>query len=389
MDDQNVSNFSSSSSHRLPTVSASQALQSLSSTRFRPISTGLKQLNATLQGSLPGGLDREFLPGGLSRGQVTEVYGPSGVGKTTFAYVEPRFKEILSGFRLPEGQEPPSSPPTNRSLDDLLDDFGHFFAPTLPHLLALLLHPSANFPPEKTSLIVVDSISSLFATAFPSAINAVDGRQATGKKNALTQWAANRRWSVMGDFVSKLGKLAVTRNIAVLLTSQTTTKVRVETAAVLHPAVSGAAWDGGIASRIVLFRDWPPQQEGSQEEEVNKTKGVRYAGVLKAGGIAHNNSGAVGKVIAFTITRTGLQELESSVVGPDLRPMPIISGPPLKRKRDEIADSQSEDEELGSDEEFGWMNDNELATEGEVKDNGKTSDDYDRDREVPREDTNG
>jgi len=202
---------------------------------------------------------------------------------------------------LPEDREPPSSPPTARSIDDLLDNFGHFLAPTLPHLLALLLHPSLNFPAEKTSLIVVDSISTLFATAFPRAIDAVDGRQATGKKNDITQWAASRRWSVMGDFVSKLGKLAVTRNIAVLLTSQTTTKVRAETGALLHPAVSGTAWDGGIASRIVLFRDWPPQQEGSQEE-ANRVRGVRYAGVLKAGGIAHGDSGGVGKVVAFTIT---------------------------------------------------------------------------------------
>lgn len=108
----------------------------------------------------------------------------------------------------------------------------------------------------------------------------------------------------MGDFVSKLGKLAVTKNIAVLLTSQTATKVRAETGAVLRAAVSGTAWDGGIASHILLFRDWPPEHEGSQEAEVNRMHGVRYARVLKAGGVGgvRGSSGGVGKMVAFTIT---------------------------------------------------------------------------------------
>ena len=41
-----------------------------------------------------------------------------------------------------------------------------------------------------------------------------------------------------------------------------------------------------------------------------------------------------------------------------------MPGPSLKRKRAEIADSQSEDEELGSDEEFGWADDVYLAPGG-------------------------
>lgn len=40
--------------------------------------------------------------------------------------------------------------------------------------------------------------------------------------------------------------------------------------------------------------------------------------------------------------------------------LPILSGPTLKRKRDEVADSQSEEEEVGSDEEFGWAGEDAL-----------------------------
>lgn len=66
---------------RLPTVSASQALQSLHVRGARSISTGVAQLDKVLSPpSLPG----HDVSGGYMRGKVTEIFGPSGVGKTTF-----------------------------------------------------------------------------------------------------------------------------------------------------------------------------------------------------------------------------------------------------------------------------------------------------------------
>lgn len=64
---------------RLPTVSASQALQTLNSSQHQAISTGLRQLDELLQSreSAPG--SQHALRGGLPRGQVTEIYGPPGV----------------------------------------------------------------------------------------------------------------------------------------------------------------------------------------------------------------------------------------------------------------------------------------------------------------------
>ena len=50
--------------------------------------------------------------------------------------------------------------------------------------------------------------------------------------------------------------------------------------------------------------------------------------------------------------------------------LPILPGPTLKRKREEIADSESEEEEIGSDEEFGWIGDDPLAVE--ILDNDAT-----------------
>ncbi|MCJ1368090.1 hypothetical protein MMC16_007229 [Acarospora aff. strigata] len=260
-------------------------------------------------------------------------------------------------------------------MNELLEKLHHFIAPTLPHLLALLLHPSKNTPPEKTGLIVVDAVSTLFATAFPRATDDLGGKQTMGKLKDTKLWAANRRSSVMGDLVSKLSKVAVTRNIAILLLNQTNTKVRADTGALLRPAISGPIWEAGISCRIVLFRDWPLYRASIERQEVvDQVEEVRYAGVLKAGGIVYGDSEGVGKVVAFAITDGGLRELESVSLGGDQGSLPILPGPSLKRKRDEIADSQSEDEELGSDEEFGWMDDDIVAGEGFTKKNDNTDD---------------
>ena len=65
----------------MPTVSAAQALQDLKSSPTRFISTGISLLDAVLQNREPRS-DGEPLHGGVSRGKVTEIYGPPGVGKT-------------------------------------------------------------------------------------------------------------------------------------------------------------------------------------------------------------------------------------------------------------------------------------------------------------------
>jgi RecA/RadA recombinase len=66
----------------MPTVSAAQALQDLKSSPIRCISTGLNLLDAFLQNREWISSDVEPVYGGVSRGKVTEVYGPPGVGKT-------------------------------------------------------------------------------------------------------------------------------------------------------------------------------------------------------------------------------------------------------------------------------------------------------------------
>ena len=70
---------------RLPTISASQALETLKSQRPQAVSTGLPQLDKLLHGPNDENQKNEPTTGGLIRGKVTEIHGPPGVGKMTLA----------------------------------------------------------------------------------------------------------------------------------------------------------------------------------------------------------------------------------------------------------------------------------------------------------------
>ena len=183
-------------------------------------------------------------------------------------------------------------------LETTWDRLHHFRAPSLVHLLALLAQPSESFPPDNTGLIVVDTISNLFSQAYPKRFDHSSNSSEPQKKRSTSQWASGRRWAVMNDLISKVARLAVIRNIAVVLCSQMTTKIRADTGAFLHPAISGATWDSTIRNRIVIFRDWSTQKQG--RERHRRDTNVRFAGLLKAKGVVHEG---IGKISAFTIDK--------------------------------------------------------------------------------------
>ena len=217
---------------------------------------------------------------------------------TSYTVAGSRLRDIL--FSATDVQTSPATAPM-LSREQLLEGFHHFNVPTLPHLLALLLHQSHSFPPPKTGLIVVDCISSLFTLAFPRTTDMKTLQDDASKKNDAIHWAANRRWAVMSDFISKIVKLAATSNIAVLLISQTTTRIRTESDTILHPAISGTAWDTGVHTRLVLFRDWLLERNtrSSQGQYISK---ARFAGVIKAAGITYDTTS---RAIPFTIKQVG------------------------------------------------------------------------------------
>lgn len=72
---------------RMPAISAAQALRNLDSTERRCISTGLELLDQAIQNrdSNQRQPDHVRQKGGISRGKVTEIFGPPAAGKTTMA----------------------------------------------------------------------------------------------------------------------------------------------------------------------------------------------------------------------------------------------------------------------------------------------------------------
>lgn len=175
--------------------------------------------------------------------------------------------------------------------------FLHYAIPTLAHLLALFMHPPSSFPPPNTSLIVIDSISTLFDNAYPR--NA-DGRAAKNRSDQA-RWAAGRKFAVMNELISTLTKLAAMHDIALLLTSQTITRIRAGSRALLVPAIVGAEWENGISARLVLFRDWVPGQGKWTKADAARMQKTRFAGVLKANGVALADDGGLGAVVPFAV----------------------------------------------------------------------------------------
>ncbi|KAK2630440.1 hypothetical protein QTJ16_001260 [Diplocarpon rosae] len=266
---------------RMPTVSAAQALQDLRSSSKRCISTGLNSLDCCLQNKEPPFSDVESAFGGVSRGNVTEIYGPPGVGKTALWY-----------------------------------------------LIVALPNPSA------------------------------------------------RKFAILQYLISSLSKLAATRNLAIVITSQCVTKMRAGAGAVLVPAVNAMAWEQGLGCRVEMMRDW-----GWDDEDGKAVDGVRLVRVLKAEGVAVARPRLVGLGIgnngmhALTLsnrhTRTQETHLQYSPklqntlsCFPPNRNCPHTKQPqttprlPQKRKLSatdlEIPDSDAED-----DEDYGWAEEDE------------------------------
>lgn len=69
---------------RLPTVSAAQALEDISTDPRRFISTSIRALDNALVSVRTDDGDASSGLGGFQRGQVAEIWGPPGSGKTAF-----------------------------------------------------------------------------------------------------------------------------------------------------------------------------------------------------------------------------------------------------------------------------------------------------------------
>lgn len=338
-----------SSSHRLPTVWASAALQ-------RASESGPKASNA-LTGI--ASIDHA-LGNGFESGKVTELWGPMGAGKTAIALRTA--STVLSKSEDGDGggvlwidcAAPLSTQRLHAAVPSThLEAFFHTAPPSLTHLLALLLHPPTGMPPEDCGLVVLTNLHTALEAAHP--------RHATFPASAkldAQKWAAGRRYSILGTLITSLNRLAAAHNLPVLVTTGCATRSRSEYGGPLGlvPGVGGSEWEAGIWTRAAVFRDF----------------GARYVGVQKVRGTnAAPNHVGFAKVAGFAVDGRGLaaevgRDQDGGERNGDASSSPskhVGSGGMTGRKRafDEVADS---DDEEGIDEYGGWDELEESAMAG-------------------------
>ncbi|KAF7192662.1 DNA repair protein rhp55 [Pseudocercospora fuligena] len=352
------------STHRLATQSAADALQGLTGGGISTISSGLKYLDNALVGG------SHSTNAGLERGKVAEIWGPAGSGKTAFAFqaaleaIKDNGKvawlncaTLLSAARL-NAIKIPKDESEKLSIDDC---FHYLSVATLSHLLALILHPPPSFPPDGTTLLVVDDLNSLVDLDYPRLpFN-------NGNRTEQQKWQAGRRYAILGSLIKALNKLATLHNLAVIVTTGCSSRMRTDEGlmAAIGPGIGGAEWENGIWSRTVVFRDF----------------NGRFAGVQKCQGrnlMPLDPVGDVRNPIGYEISEHGLVK-ERHVEVNLISSSPLTSGAQQKttgvhaakavRKRayEEIADSEDEDLD-----EYGWADNDEEVLAAESLANKQT-----------------
>jgi hypothetical protein len=216
-----------------------------------------------------------------------------------------------------------------------------------------------NLISEQTSLLVIDDLNILVDLDYP--------RQqfANSARTEQQKWQSSRRYGILGSIVSALNKLAVLNNLAIIVTTGCSTRMRSDSGlgAALGPGIGGTEWEAGTWNRLVVFRDF----------------GGRFVGMQKSQGKSHisrEEVGETGRIFAVEITSNGaVRERQpgkhadgatAALVKPRISP-----AKPRKRAFDEIADSDGEEVD-----EYGWAeaDDDAVAAEGLIVDGPSSGD---------------
>ncbi|KAL1899069.1 hypothetical protein Sste5346_002991 [Sporothrix stenoceras] len=289
--------------------------------------------------------------GGIRRGQLTEIWGPPGVGKTAFGLqlaanalqqggnvVWIDCLQSLCYDRL--GDVYDSRCEGTDGARSLEDGFGHYVCPSLPHFIAMLCPPPPAQPaciPADTTLLVVDSLSALVNAALPRTVEGKGPPLMANGKKAPSPY--DKRAQVLQCVAAALERLAETRNIAILVLTQCASRVQTERGAALAPALNGVAWDRGITTRLVLFRDWAWKD--------NRPVGGRFAGIQKLNG--NESETGIDAMVAFDIVGTGgLVEEHYTAVPP--------RSSIYKRK---LGETELVPRHGNEDDDYGWDNEDE------------------------------
>jgi hypothetical protein len=100
-----------------------------------------------------------------------------------------RFSQFLSSYEPVHPQSTAKEPP---DIIELVSNFTHFSTPTASHLITLLANPTQGYPPSNTSLIIIDSFSTLISNAFPKTVDSTANPRNAGCKSHDTSFSFHR-----------------------------------------------------------------------------------------------------------------------------------------------------------------------------------------------------
>lgn len=296
-------NFSPSSAaaHRLPTLNGEEALLDAIE-KHRPISTNL----ATLDSILRDPDSTISSDGGISRGAVTEIYGPPGSGKTHFAIQlaanvlgregharviwidtssELPYSRLEKFLSLPAPDLASGGEATPRSSENVEDErqsadskLDYLYISSFTHLLSLLLQPTPDLISRDAILLVVDDFSRVITNALPhdertSLAFPRDTRPSLSRDGIISKSIANRRASMLNAISVGLSRLAATLNLAVVILTKVSSnrKLGVKNAS-MKSALSSPQWNEHISTRIVLYRIFWPNVGSSKLDKQERRK---------------------------------------------------------------------------------------------------------------------
>ena len=268
---------------------------------------------------------------------MTEVYGPPGVGRTTFGVQlavnaislhddhdrvvwidtgtpleRSRFDHVYNGYRG-GSQDNNQSSPSHQDAKKLscFDKLTHLDVSSLPHLLMMFINPPAEFPPPKTALIVIDDLARFLLTNLPKTsarlrrADTTNANISMALRDKLARKALRRKFNIISELALGLSRTASRHGIAVVVLNHAATSVKVGERAMLVSALSTIhGWTSVIHTRLMLYRDFLPRDmSGTVSDDVASR--LRFVRIEKNGGNVVSSSPRV----MFHIAEDGIHEI--------------------------------------------------------------------------------
>lgn len=224
-------------------------------------------------------------------------------------------------------------------LDTAAESFHYVAAQTLSHLLALIISPPAGLILPKTTLLVVDGLNTLVDLDYPR----LPFNNST--RTEQQKWQAGRRYAILGSIVTALSKLAALHDLAVVVTTGCSSRMRHDSGlgASIAPGIGGAEWENGISSRMLVFRDFDGRFVGVQKCQGRNITPLDPVGdVRNIVGFEITVEGALNEqIIDLTSSAADASTVQKSTI------LPSPARAVRKRIYDEIADSEDDEDEYG------------------------------------------